>query len=160
MQMAFKLAKASGVRVPDMVDHIPADLELSEIVNGTAVSITGGAIDLWATGDAVAGILVNEVGDSRYAAPGSETYSSTFKDKDNVTFIPVTGSLLIEADYDSTATITPVIGGEYQINATADGIDSDLVASDDFRVVNFKYDGAGNITKLLGFFITPGYFTA
>lgn len=159
--MAFKLAKASGVRVPDMVDHIPATaMTLDEIVNGVLVAITAGAIDIWATGNSAAGILVNEVGDSRYAAPGSETYSSTFKNKDNVTFIPVTGSLLIEADYDDTATIAPVIGNAYQVNPTADGIDTDLVATDDFRVVNFKYDAAGNITKLLGFFTNPGYFTS
>ena len=159
--MAFKLAKASGVRVPDMVDHIVAasGLALTEIVNGALVSIISGELDLHTAGLEPAGILVNEVGASRYAAPGSETYSSTFKNKDNVTFIPVTGTLLIEADWDSTATTTPVVGVSY--DAIGGLIDTDTVTNTDFRVVRILYAADGTtVSKLLGFFNHPGYFTS
>lgn len=156
----FKLAKASGVRIPDFVDHIPAALEVAEIENGALVAIVAGELDLWTTpGVAVAGILVNEAGDSRYAAPGAGVYTSTFKNKDQVTFIPVTTTLLIEADYDTSATADPAIGGEYGIDG-AGLVDPDATTTKDFRVVNFKYDKAGDIAKVLGFFLTPGYFVS
>lgn len=155
----FKLAKASGVRIPDFVDHIPAALEVAEIVNGTLVMIVAGALDLWSTGNDVAGILVNEAGEARYASPGSGIYTATFKNKDNVTFIPVTTTLLIEADYDTSATASPAIGGEYGVDV-AGLVDPDDITAPDFRVVNFKYDKAGNITKVLGFFMNPGYFVS
>lgn len=159
--MAFKLAKASGVRVPDMVDHIPADdttVTIDTIVNGSLVQIVAGELALADTaGQAVAGILVNEAGDSRYAAPGSEVYTSTFKNLNNVTFIPVTTTVLIEADFVGAA--TPVIGADYDLSDET-AIDVDASVSDDFRVVNFKYDAAGAISKLLGFFANPGYFVS
>lgn len=155
----FKLAKASGVRIPDFVDHIPAALDVDECVSGTLVMITGGEIDLWATGNDVAGILVVEAGAARYAAPGSGIYTSTMKNKDQVTFMPVTTTLLIEADYDTTATADPAIGGEYGIDV-AGLVDPDDVTAPDFRVVRTITNKAGDITKVLGFFLNPGYFVS
>jgi len=157
--MAFRLAKASGVRVPDLVDHIPAALETSEVENGVLVMITGGEIDLWTTGNDVAGILVSDYGDSSYPSPTSKTYSSTFIDKDQVTFLPVTGTLLIEADVDTTATGDLAIGVDYAIDT--DGlVDADDVTAPDFRVVRLITNDAGDTVKVHGFFINPGYFPA
>lgn len=158
----FKLAKAAAVRVSDMVDHIPADttsLPIAEIVNGRAVSIhTDGELIKGATSLAIAGILVNEAGAMRYKAPTGETYTSTFINTDKVTFIPVTGSLLFEADFTGTPTAA-MIGSSYDLD-DADTVDVGAQLTGDFRIVNFKYDTAGAITKLLGFFTNPGYFTS
>lgn len=165
--MAFKLAKASGVRVPDMVDYVTADatsLPIASIENGILVKFgADGELEQAAPGAtaAVAGILVSEGGDMRYAAPGSETYTSTFKSTDNVTWIPVTGSLLIEADISGTASEFK-LGLPYKFEATGwTVVGAASVATDDFRVVRLKYAADGTtVTKVLGFFVRPGFFTS
>lgn len=163
--MAFKLAKASGSRVPDMVDDLVADatsLPITAIENGILVTIaTDGELEQAAPGDKVAGILVNDAGESRYAAPSGETYTSTFINTDKTTFIPVTGTVLIEADVSGLdAQILP--GRTLDFEATGwTVVGAAFVAQTDFYVVRVKYaDDGTTVLKAYGFFLQPGYFVS
>lgn len=161
--MAFKLAKASGVRVPDLVDDIPVDgstITIDNIVNGTPVRIVAGELALGAAGSAVAGILVNEAGDARYAAPSGQTYTSTFIGTDKATFLPVTGTLLIQADVSGTlAEFVP--GKSFDIELTGNTVvGAASPVTSDFRVVRLVKNEAGTVVAVQGFFTSTGYFTA
>ncbi len=156
----FKLAKASGVRVPDLVNDVGTALALSAYTNGSLVNIDGtsGLLTLAVAADAVAGIIVSEAGSSSYAAPAGETYTSTLKTNDNITFLPVTGTLLIEADYTGTFAVA-MTGDEFGLGDETE-IDLTDTTNKDFRVVGTVKNAAGVVTKLKGFFVNPGYFTS
>ena len=162
--MAFKVAKAAGARVPDMVDDIPADatsLPIASIENGVLVSIdASGKLVKAAPSASVgpAGILVTDAGDSRYAAPTGSTYTSTMNDVSKVTFIPVTGTLLIEADISGDATKF-IVGGLCDIEATGwTAVGETTPSTNDFRILRLVKNAAGTTIGIIGVFVRTGYF--
>ena len=169
--MAFRLYKASGSRVPDIVSHIPVGGTLAAspalIVPGTVVQITAGEIEVGATSVAVAGIMT-----SSYSAGGTAntyysrgaTASGQFPNGvvDTVTpipFLPVTGTVPIIADISGTVVKGAILIGEDLDIAAGGLLIADTTTNDDFHVVKVIDDGT-NITHVVGFFNTPGYFTA
>ena len=172
--MAFRLYKASGSRVPDIVSHIPVGGTLAAspalIVPGTVVQITAGEIEVGATSVAVAGIMT-----SSYSAGGTAntyysrgaTASGQFPNGvvDTVTpipFLPVTGTVPIAADVvaDTVLVASGLPGATLDISTGGLTLTTSLNA--DFRIVKVLELNAAetHIAKVAGFFVTPGYFTA
>jgi len=163
--MAFKLYKASGARVPDLVSHLGAGATLgasgANIVNGKVVMIVPGDGDLevGVTGSAVAGIIAVEYGATTYASGGSATFPQGIAEGTKIPFLPVTGTVPIIADIAGTVVAGAILPGE-DLDITAGGLTlSDATVNDDFHVVKVIDDGT-NITHVVGFFTDPGYFTA
>ena len=162
--MAFRLAKASGARVPDLVDDLVGDatsLAIDNIENGILVTFgADGELEQAATGDNVVGIIVNEPGSTRYASPSGVTYTPTFIDTDKITVLPVTGTVPIEADVSGDDTYI-IPGAELDFEATGwTVVGAAAPVNGDFRVVRVYYDAAGDAVSVIGFFVNPGYFTA
>lgn len=163
--MAFKLYKASGARVPDLVSDIGAGATLgasgANIVNGKLVQLVAadGDLEVGATGVAVAGIIAAEYGSTTYASGGSATFPAGVAEGTKIPFLPVTGTVPIIADIAGTVAAGAILPGE-DLDITAGGLTlSDASTNDDFHVVKVIDDGT-NITQVVGFFNTPGYFTA
>ena len=162
--MAFKLYKASGSRVPDIVSHIGAGATLgasaSNIVSGKAVQISGGELELGATNTAVAGIIVADFGDTTYATGGSATFPDGVAQGTKIPFLPVTGTVPIEADVKaSTVTIANGQPGD-TLDLDTNGMQLTTNLNGDFRVVKALENDGTYVTKVAGFFVQPGYFTA
>lgn len=172
--MSFKIHKAAGARVPDIVSHIPVGGTFAGtpagIVSGKLAQITGGEIEVAATNVAVAGIITSTYAEANvhntYASRGA-TVSGQFPDGvvDTVTpipFIPVTGTVPIEADVvaDTILVANGLPGAPLDISTG--GLTLTTSVNADFRITRvISLNGAGtHIAKVVGFFKTPGYFYA
>ncbi len=173
--MAFKLYKASGARVPDIVSDIGAGATLAgSIASDASYQLNGrllfldpaaGDLEIGVTGSAVAGVCVVEYkgsNGSQYAAASggaTATFPNGLVAGTAIPFLPVTGTVPIIADVSGSPAVGAIQVGE-DIDIAAGGLTlEDASVNDDFHVVKVIDDGT-NITKVVGFFKTPGYFTA
>lgn len=155
--MAFTLAKAAGVRVPDLVVKIAVDKDL--VVNGQAVELDG---TIAVTGSPVAAVI-----SASYAGPTGlatdASFSPTFpkgadgSDKVYPLMLPVSGTVLFDADIVESA--STAVGSE--VNITAGGLTLTYNAAGvDFRVLEILEEGTTGASKVRGVFLQPGYFAS
>ena len=167
--MAFKLYKASGSRVPDLVSHLGAGATLGAapagVVNGVVLFIDTDGLEIAVTTNKVAGICAVEYKGANGAlyAAASGAATATFPHGlvagTKIPFLPVTGTVPIIADIEGTVALGAILPGE-DLDIAAGGLTiADTTTNDDFHVVKVIDDGS-NITHVVGFFINPGYFTA
>ena len=172
--MSFRLYKASGARVPDIVSHIPVGGVLAAtpalIVAGKACRILSGEIEAALTNLAVAGIITSDYSASgtanTYYSRGA-TASGSFPNGvvDTVTpipFLPVTGTVPIVADVVADTVTVALAAPGLTLDISTGGLTLTSSANGDFRVVKtIATNAAGtHAAKVVGFFMTPGYFTA
>ena len=170
--MSFRLYKASGARVPDIVSHLPAGAAFvttpAGIVSGKVVVLTPatGRLDVAVTTNKVAGIITSTYAEAgvhnTYASRGAVA-SGQFPNGVGATtpipFLPVTGTVPIIADIEGTVLAGAILPGE-DLDIAAGGLTiDDATVNDDFHVVKVIDDGT-NITHVIGFFNNPGYFSA
>lgn len=161
--MAFKLYKASGARVPDIVSDLGAGATLgaaaANIVSGKALQISSGTLEVAATNANVAGICVADYGDTTYASGGSATFPDGVAAGTKIPFLPVTGTVPIEASVSGTIAIANALpGATLDIDASGTGLTTST--NGDFRIVKVLEDDGTNVQRVAGFFVNPGYFTA
>ena len=167
--MAFKLYKASGSRVPDLVSHLGAGATLGAapagVVNGVVLFLDADGLEIGATSQAIAGICAVEYkgsnGSAYAAASGlaTATFPLGLVAGTKIPFLPVTGTVPIIADIEGTVVAGAIVPGELLDIASGGLTIADTTINDDFRVVKVIDDGT-NITHVVGFFVNPGYFTA
>ena len=170
----FRLYKAAGARVPDIVSDIPVGGTFAgtpaNIISGKLCQITGGEIEVAATNVAVAGIITSTYAESgvhnTYASRGAVA-SGQFPNGvvDTITpipFLPVTGTVPIVADVvaDTILVANGLPGATLDISTGGLTLTTNLNA--DFRIVKVIELNAAetHIAKVVGFLVTPGYFTA
>jgi hypothetical protein len=155
--MAFRLAKSTAVRTPDLIE---IDVASALVLNGQAVELDG---TVAVAGSPVAGIIV-----ASYAGPTglatdasfSPTYPKGEDGSGNVAALvmPVTGTTLIEADLAASAAVA--IGALIDITAGGLTLTAGASTSDDFRVVSIVTGTVAAATVVAGFFTDPGYYTS
>lgn len=155
--MAFSIAKAAGVRVPDLVDTISVDKDL--VINGQGIQLDG---TIAATGAAIAGVIT-----ASYAGPTGLATDASFSptyplgadvnDKVKALFVPVSGTVLFDAPIVESA--STAVGSVVNINAAGDGLVYDA-AGVDFRVLEIVASGTTGATVVRGVFLAPGYFAS
>lgn len=174
--MSFKLYKASGSRVPDLVSDIGAGATIAaSIASSAAYQIQGRALQIVAAdGDlelAVTNVAVAGIGAAEYKGSNGSLYAAasggataTFPhglvEGTKLPFLPVTGTVLITADVkaDTIALADGLPGATLDIETG--GLILTTSSNADFRIIKVLEAGATYVTKVAGFFITPGYFTA
>lgn len=159
----FKLSKANGILASNPFEsHIPAGTSLdtnAEKINGTALTITAGSLEVAATGNAIAGVLAVEPGDTSYGVDeqGNALGNTAFIGTDDfIPFIPAKGDVLFEADLDAAGAV--VIGAAYDIAAGGQTIDRAASVNGDFRVLKVSEGTTASATKVIGVFTNFGYF--
>ena len=164
--MAFKLYKAMGARVPDIVSHLvsAAGLTAAEVESGTLVTIASGLLDVAATSNKVAGIITSEYqGDAAVFSSRGGSVTRTFPDGaaagTEIPFLPVTGTVPVIADVEGTVAIGALLPGEFGDIAGAGKTIADAQVNNDFYVTKVIDDGT-NLTHVIGFFANPGYFVS
>ena len=170
--MSFRLYKASGARVPDIVSDIPVGGVLAAtpalIVAGKACRILAGEIEAALTNLAVAGIITSDYNASGTAntyysrgATASGQFPNGVVDGDTpIPFLPATGTVPVVADVKpATITIATGIPGA-TLDIDTGGLQLTTNSNGDFRIVKVLEKTATHVTKVVGFFVTPGYFTA
>lgn len=161
--MAFKLYKASGARVPDIVSHLGAGATLgaapANVESGVVLFLDTDGLEIGATTNAIAGICVVDYGDTVYYGTSTATFPDGFAAGTEIPFLPVTGTVPIIADIEGTVVAGAIAPGELLDIAGSGKTIADTSTNDDFRVVKVIDDGT-NITHVVGFFMNPGYFTS
>ncbi len=164
----FTLYKASGARVPDLVSDIGAGSVLGaspdNVVSGLALKISSGKLEKASSGAAVAGICAADysTNGAKYAA-ASGTATATFPEGlsagTEIPFLPVTGTVPIKASVSGTIAISAALpGATLDVDAAGTGLTTST--NGDFRVVKVLEDDGTNVQTVVGFFTSPGYFTA
>lgn len=161
--MAFKLYKASGARVPDIVSHIGAGATLgaapSGVVSGTVLTIDTDGLEIGATTNKIAGVCVVDYGTTIYYGTSTATFPDGFVAGTVIPFLPATGTVLWRADVEGTVLVGAIAPGE-DLDIAGSGLTvADTTVNDDFHVIRTEDDGT-NITHVIGFFNNPGYFTS
>lgn len=155
----FTLSKAAGSRVPD---EIKISMAYGIVDIGQAVELDGTV--------AVAGAAVAAVCTSQYDSTGgnsSATFSPAFPKgasggNVDALCLPVTGTVLFDADVVGTPSATIVKGYETSIAVGGLGVAPAIdTTKNDFRVLEIlETDDDDYATKVRGVFLKPGYFAA
>lgn len=161
--MAFKLYKASGARVPDIVSSLGAGATLGAaptgVVSGTVLTIDTDGLEIGATSNKIAGVCVVDYGTTVYYGTSTATFPEGLVAGTKIPFLPATGTVLFKADVAGTVLAGAIAPGE-DLDIAAGGLTiSDATVNDDFHVVKVIDDGT-NITHVVGFFNNPGYFAS
>jgi len=161
--LAFKLYKASGARVPDIVSSIGAGTTLGAaptgVVSGVALTIDTDGLEIGATSDKIAGVCVVDYGTTVYYGTSTATFPDGIAAGTEIPFLPATGTVLFKADINGTVAKGAISPGEDLDIAAGGASVSDASVNDDFHVVKVIDDGT-NITHVVGFFNNPGYFAS
>jgi len=168
--MAFSLIKNGGAnRAPDLIDHIgPGSAFIAApatVVDGLAVTITAGALEIALTTEDVAGILAVVNPDVDYGGGINSTFPNGVVATEGLLFQPVTAINPILADVvtaEQTAGNT-IPGSLLNMHATT-GLG--VVGETDIPTVGTDFlvhrvhsrDAAGLATQVEGIFINRGYY--